>query len=116
MGCGGVRHGSGFDRCAGGGDDGDVQQVPGRPDAWRLGRGPEHRHCCIERSPPCDCLHFAAQRRQIMGTVEWFGPFLAPSMKESLHFAGLRQHILAQCNSAVVGVDPGLQGSVTGGI
>jgi hypothetical protein len=39
---------------------------------------PEDRHCCIERSPRCDCLHFAAKRRQIIGTVEWFDLFLAP--------------------------------------
>jgi hypothetical protein len=35
-----------------------------------------------------------------MGTVEWCALSRRSSMKESLHFAGLRQHISAQCNSA----------------
>jgi hypothetical protein len=35
-------------------------------------------HCCIERSPRATGLHFAATRRQITGTVEWFDSFLAP--------------------------------------
>jgi hypothetical protein len=58
---------------------------------------------------PCDCLHFAAQRRPIMARSSGSTPSRRPSTKESLHVAGLPRHIPAQCNSAdgdVVDLDP----------
>ena len=66
--------------------------------APRTTPSPGRRHCCIKRSPSCDCLHFAATRRQIMGTVV-VRPFLASFMKAST-LLGLPRHIPAQCNSA----------------
>ena len=59
------------------------------------------RHCCIERSPraTASTSPFKDDRswaRSSGSSLSW-----PPSMKESLHFAGLPRHIPAQCNSAV---------------
>jgi SRSO17 transposase len=66
---------------------------------WRVEQ--DYRgHCCIERSPhaTASTSTFKDDRswaRSSGSTFSW-----RPSMKESLHFVGLRRHISAQCNSA----------------
>jgi VIT1/CCC1 family predicted Fe2+/Mn2+ transporter len=57
-------------------------------------------HCCIERSPRAAASTSPLKddrswARSSSSTLSW-----RPSMKESLHFAGLPRHIPAQCNSA----------------
>jgi hypothetical protein len=62
----------------------------------------QHRrgHCCIERSPRATTSTSLLKRRQIIGTVEWFDPFLAPCYEGEPPLYWLPRHIPAQCNSA----------------
>ena len=72
----------------------------------RIGTASPRWHCCIERSP-----HATASTSPLKDDRPWARSSVSalswrPSMKESLHFAGLRQHISAQCNSALAATRP----------
>jgi hypothetical protein len=58
------------------------------------------RHCCIERSPRPMPSTRAPRRSGSWARSSGSSTSLAPSTRESLHFARLRRCIPAQCNSA----------------
>ena len=82
----------------------------GLPAAWhRTDCYANNRHCCIERSPRATASTSPLKHDRSWARSSGSALSLRPSMKESLHFAGLPRHIPAQCNKCLLhraGVDP----------